>query len=512
MKRLLSVFLSLTVLIISVYCLSFSVSALSGVTGDCAWSLDGTVLTVSGNGKMGDFAEGDSSDRPWGNNLTEVIIKDGVTEVGAWAFYGNKTLKKLTVPDSVIRLNNGAFSECSALCEVDLGENVEYIGEFTFGYCSSLKAFELPPKMKEVTGFSFLCSGIESMYFHENISVIDQVAFEGCALKKIKFAGKKVDIAGCAFDYCMFLKEIDFGDGEISIYANAFAGCESLEKIDLSSVVYLDGSVFPGCKSLKEVIIGDKLTKIGGFMECESLEEITFGKNVDTIKEMAFYGCKSLKKVTINNNIKFVGYEAFMGCEALAEINVGDYAINFGKDAIKDTAYYNDSSNWENGLLYLGRNLMAASDNFGGSYSIKDGTLSVAGGVFEGFLSIVRLHIPESVVSIGANAFNNCYTLTNVYYGGSKEQWEELQKTFMDNGNASLLYAYVSYNTNEIPPFSGDLDGDANITTGDLAVLKLVLAGMEEDTYEFYDQADFNMDGTVNSSDLAEIKLYLAVT
>ena len=95
-------------------------SALSGVTGDCAWSLDGTVLTVSGNGKTGDFAEWDSSDRPWGNNLTEVIIKDGVTEVGAWAFYGNKTLKKLTVPDSVIRLNNGAFSECSALCEVDL--------------------------------------------------------------------------------------------------------------------------------------------------------------------------------------------------------------------------------------------------------------------------------------------------------------------------------------------------------------------------------------------------------
>ena len=58
---------------------SAATNATSGTTGDCKWSLDGTVLTISGNGAMGDFSH---NSIPWGNSITKVIIQDGVTYIG----------------------------------------------------------------------------------------------------------------------------------------------------------------------------------------------------------------------------------------------------------------------------------------------------------------------------------------------------------------------------------------------------------------------------------------------
>ena len=69
----------------------------SGVTGDCTWSLDGTVLTISGNGEMGDCDIGSS---PYGNLITNVIIEDGVTNIGRYAFADCASLTSITIPDA----------------------------------------------------------------------------------------------------------------------------------------------------------------------------------------------------------------------------------------------------------------------------------------------------------------------------------------------------------------------------------------------------------------------------
>ena len=89
MKRALSILLTIALLLLIVPTGLFSITvgaATSGTTGECTWSLNGTVLTISGYGKMADYTY--SSRAPWSNNgITKVIIRDGVTNIGDYAFY-----------------------------------------------------------------------------------------------------------------------------------------------------------------------------------------------------------------------------------------------------------------------------------------------------------------------------------------------------------------------------------------------------------------------------------------
>ena len=95
-----------------------SVSAAnSGTTGDCTWTLDGTHLTISGNGAMADYTwEGNSV--PWGESITSVTIENGVTTIGRGVFSGCAALTEVTIPDSVTSIGNSAFSGCTSLTDV----------------------------------------------------------------------------------------------------------------------------------------------------------------------------------------------------------------------------------------------------------------------------------------------------------------------------------------------------------------------------------------------------------
>lgn len=87
LKRLASILLAMAMLLVSVpmaFPTYAAAAAASGTTGDCTWSLNGTVLTISGNGAMGDYVP--SWPSPWGKDVTEVVIQNGVTSIGKSAF------------------------------------------------------------------------------------------------------------------------------------------------------------------------------------------------------------------------------------------------------------------------------------------------------------------------------------------------------------------------------------------------------------------------------------------
>ena len=88
-------------------------AANSGTTGDCTWTLDGTVLTISGSGAMGNFSSTLGIHLKWGTNITKVIIEDGVTYIGKYAFSGCSKLKTVIIPDSVTSIAANAFSNCA---------------------------------------------------------------------------------------------------------------------------------------------------------------------------------------------------------------------------------------------------------------------------------------------------------------------------------------------------------------------------------------------------------------
>ena len=141
MKKALS-FILAVVLVASVLPFSLTASAMpggglwvthgsgtSGTTGQCAWTFDGTVLTISGNGDMGDYRFEEYAnfnfvlELPW--NPTEVIIKDGVTSIGNCAFYECTNLKSITIPNSVTSIGSLEFVGCSNLENVYITDTKE---------------------------------------------------------------------------------------------------------------------------------------------------------------------------------------------------------------------------------------------------------------------------------------------------------------------------------------------------------------------------------------------------
>ena len=128
-----------------IYTLIFlSVFCLNSINAEITWNLsdDGT-LTISGT----DMPDYDFLDyAPWFNNrleINKVLIKEGVTNIGDYAFFGMAGLTSITIPNSVTSIGNYAFQYCSGLKSITIPNSVTSIGNYAFQYCSGLKSITI---------------------------------------------------------------------------------------------------------------------------------------------------------------------------------------------------------------------------------------------------------------------------------------------------------------------------------------------------------------------------------
>jgi hypothetical protein len=134
--------------------------AQSGTAGKLKWSLSGGTLTISRNGAMPDYSEDNSS--PWDNvkgDISAVIIKNGVTSIGEYAFSTCISLKLVTIPNSVTTIGHFAFSGCIILTSVTIPNSVTTIGGGAFLLCMGLKDVTVEwttPLSIESTVFSYV--------------------------------------------------------------------------------------------------------------------------------------------------------------------------------------------------------------------------------------------------------------------------------------------------------------------------------------------------------------------
>lgn len=265
-----------------------------GTLAGLSWSLARSgVLTISGSGELPELAN-DGTSVPWKKHsdiIIEVVIKSGVTGVGSGAFTGCTALKKVSISDTVKKLDLNAFSGCTALEAFAVEDGNEAYasadgvlfnaGKTLLISCPVGKtgAYTVPETVTEIEKSAFAASGVESVSMSDAVNAVGEGAFSNCSKLKSAVLPKG-------------LKELK---------KSLFSGCSALEAISIpDSVKTLGEGVFSGCAALKEVKIPGEVTVIpkNAFSGCAALESVSIPASVTAIKEAAFDGCTALKNVT----------------------------------------------------------------------------------------------------------------------------------------------------------------------------------------------------------------------
>ncbi len=269
MKKIGSILLVLMLLctMLSTFALP-AAAATSGTTGDCTWTLDGTVLTISGNGEMEDYSSYSYS--PWGITITEVKIEPGATYIGSYAFYECTELTSVTIPDSVTSIGESAFYGCTGLTEAKYGGVTYKLSEGTL----------------TVSGNGPMCNDYDFIFWKSATHAVIE-------------------------------------PGVTSIGNGAFYGCTRLTSVKIPiSVTYIGGAAFYGCIRLTSVTIPDSVTSIGGeaFRGCTGLTSVTIPEGVTSIGDWAFYDCNNLKEVAIHAKVANVPSKTFQRCYSIKRL------------------------------------------------------------------------------------------------------------------------------------------------------------------------------------------------
>lgn len=262
------------------------------------WNLDDDgVLTISGNGAMPDYAMRSADneiemtvDTPWFDrrlDIKSIIIEEGITYVGAWAFSACENLSEISFPETLIGFGMGALGG-NGLSELVLPDHIKYLGDGVFSGCEKL----------------------------EKVTV-------GAGVKSIPYA---------AFYKCFQLKEVQLSSGLKEIGEDAFYNCSSLHTINFPEGLESIGeSAFGECWLLRKVDFPESLTSMHAYCFYNSgLEELVLPGSLSVVCDSSFVACPNLKKITIPSSVKKIEKYAFYGCDAIEEIvylgTSGDWA------------------------------------------------------------------------------------------------------------------------------------------------------------------------------------------
>ena len=356
-----------------------------------------SVLIVPGKTESGQnltIARGSSSS-PTFNGLVSptVILQEGLTSIGIYAFSGCSSLSSISLPESVKSIGNQAFNGCSSLSSINIPEGVTSIGSSAFRDCSSLSSISLP----------------------ESLTSIGIYAFRDCSS----------------------LSSINIPDGVTSIGEHTFSGCSSLSSISLpESVTSIGGSAFYGCSRLSSINIPEGVTSIDDwtFDGCSSLSSITIPESVTSIGMDTFYNCSSLSSINIPEGVTSIGSGAFSCCYALVEIyNYSQLTLD-GSSSVGYLGQYalyvynaNDGTEPEHTKISVDGNVQYYTDGtdiiaigtFGNRNAIneitfKDGTTKINTRAFSSLYALTSVTLPSSVTEIGDSAFRDCSSLSSI--------------------------------------------------------------------------------------------------
>ena len=315
-------------------------SGTCGVDGDnLTWTYDDSgVLTISGSGEMASYADSADNRAPWFSKRTSIktlVIGDGVTKIGNYAFAYLEKLTSIDFGSTVTTIGNYAFRSCNALSSIDLPEGVTTLNPFAFGYCLEATAVSIPASLTTIgTNAFYSCEKLTSYSVaagNTAYSAVDGVLFDKDQRKLLWYpaANSRTSyvipesvriIEANAFIFARNLSSVSFSQVN-TLNVGAFYGCSGLTALNLPDTLNtLSAEAFACCYGLTELTLPNLLPTIGAkaFRDCDHLESVVFGASVANINASAFLNCSTLTEMTFKGNAPTINSTAFTGVTATA--------------------------------------------------------------------------------------------------------------------------------------------------------------------------------------------------
>lgn len=439
----------------------------SGKCGEnVSWTLKNGVLTISGSGDMYDkytYYTPDSyspfCDR---EDITSVVIKDGVTSIGKHMFtYCNK-ITSVSIPSSVTKIGEYAFYRCEGLKKIVLPDSITTMEMNTFRCCTGLESVTLSKNLKVLDSCLFEeCSSLKSVTIPKNVSTIVWSAFENCAnleniivdadnkdfcdISGVLYTKDKKKIVICppaktsvtlpsslneigyySFGYCSKLKEIKIPESVTILNDLCFCHCTGLTTLTIpKNVEKYDESITFRCDNLTDINVDKNNAKFSSYdgvvynknqtilLGCpEGKATVNIPSTVTRIEEWALNTNRKITSIKLPSGLKSIGLHAFRDCSSLKSITIPD-----GVTAIGNCAFYGCSSleyiKLPNGLTKLERSMFHSCEKLQ-EIKLPPNITLIKETAFYRCTNLRNVVIPDSVTTIQKSAFTYCNNLTSI--------------------------------------------------------------------------------------------------
>ena len=357
------------------------------------------------------------------NQLTEIIIEEGVKEIGINAF-STVPAKSIILPESLEVIGNGAFRD-SGLESIVIPKSVKSIGEQAFLRCEDLREATILAPITSLSNELFSgCTALYEFNLPDTVTSIGDRTFNGCTdLNSVTLSSILETIGISAFESCHSLKEISLPHTTYQIGEKAFfaTGIKCFE-IHNELISIGDGAI-SGCSLLSEIVISDSheyyklidgglYTKNGDtllyYPTIKTDEHFTVPESVKRLGKYSFYDA-NLKSVTLSSSLEQISNYAFYYAGKLEAIVIPNTVTSIGYGV------FSDCDNLESVMLSSSITEISPSTFFScdklTSITIPDGVTTIGKGAFMNCHALAEVNLPSTLTIINESAFENCKAL-----------------------------------------------------------------------------------------------------
>ncbi len=362
------------------------------------------------------------------DKIRSVFVNNGITYIGQNFMSNAINLESLTLPDTVTEIGREAFRDCISLTSLKFPANLEAIGHGAF-WGTGFTSLNFKSPLKSISAYAFAdCINLASVSFPETLKWMSDNSFSNTALTTVTIPASCNTVTVASFENCMNLKEIKVKAG-------------NKDYVSVDGVLYTADMknlrFYPPAKEDEIYLIPD------------GVEELT----------STFSSGTPLKSIYIPESVTFISSNRFTDgsvtfwCTSTS--TAYEYASNLkipvkltnGKDANESIDWYFEP---HSGTLTLSGTGALADNPVRSTFDlwyervehavIEEGITYIGSGVIWDYPIVETITLPLSVTKIQLNGINNNKKLTDIYYAGAVDDWNNIRIDRNNNLNGATIH------------------------------------------------------------------------